>query len=362
MVRFSDIIKLKSGKDSEVKPSVKKDSPTEPPDKKVKEDHFRLSDTQAFRISPKEPLGQDLPKQDNTGLEVITYYEKFIERALDIRNRVKMDQGISPSPILSDLHYIIDNDLINELYEYAMSAKEDYEDMLIHTIDVTFTALKIGKGMNYDIKSLLRLGLAAFLENVGMYKIPDSILKSKGKLRKEDIELIKRHPEMSYEILSWMGERYGWIADVALQVHERSDGSGYPSGLKGGEILELASILGLVDSYMAMIKNRPYREKFIQTDAVKSIVETSKGLFPSKIVKIFLNQISLFPVNSYIKLNNGSIGRVISTDKNQPLRPTIELLFDGSGNRLEEKQVIRLSENPLLFIDSSINADTLPLS
>jgi hypothetical protein len=106
-----------------------------------------------------------------------------------------------------------------------------------------------------------------------------------------------------------------------------------------------------------MIKNRPYRDKFIQTNAIKSIIEASRGKFPGRILKIFLNQISLFPINSYVKLNNGSVGRVVSTNKDKPLRPTIELLYDGKGNQLTSKQIIRLADNPLLYIDSSVNSD-----
>ncbi len=331
----------------------------EPIESKDKVNGFRLSDSQILKMPVKESMPETVTKKKIINADVVTYYERFIERARDIQQRVKSDLGISPSPILSDLHAVIDKDLVDELYEYAMSAKTDHEEMLVHTADVIFTALKIGKGINYDIKRLLRLGLAAFLENVGMYKIPDKILNSTKKLSAEEILIIKKHPESSYEILSQLGERYKWVADAALKTHERADGSGYPYGLKGDEIPELAYILGLVDTYIAMIKNRPYREKFIQTDAIKSIVEASKGRFPSRILKIFLDQISIFPVGSYIKLNNGSIGRVISTNKNKPLRPTIKLLFDGKGKKLENPQTVRLSDNPLLFIDSSVNADNI---
>ena len=349
MVRFSDIIKVGDKKGPKEKPG----------DKSVSTDKFRLSDSQNLKIRDKKFIPADPLLRNDASLEVVTYYEKFIERALEIRERVKSDQGISPSRVLSDLHHVIDKDLIDPIYDYAMSAQEDYENMIIHTIDVTFTSLKVGKGMDYDIKRLLRLALAAFLENVGMYKIPEGILESTRKLSEEEIKLIKRHPEISRDILARLGERYKWLADTAIQIHERYDGSGYPVGLKGNDILELASIIGLADTYMAMIKNRPYREKFIQTDAIKSIVEASRGRFPSRILKIFLDQISLFPINSYIKLNNGSIGRVISTDKNQPLRPAIELLYDAAGNKLIKTQVIKLSENKLLYIDSSISANHL---
>ncbi|MFC1864190.1 HD-GYP domain-containing protein, partial [Thermodesulfobacteriota bacterium] len=221
------------------------------------------------------------------------------------------------------------------------------------------TSLKVGEGMGYDTKMLLRLGLAAFLENVGMYKIPDSILKKTGKLSSDEIAVIKKHPDMSSEILSMMGEQYKWLSDVALQIHERSDGSGYPLGLKGEQISELASIIGLVDIYVAMIKKRPYRVEYMQTVAIKSIIEASKGLFPHRIIKRFLSQVTLFPINSYVRLNNKSIGKVISTDHNQPLKPTIELVYDGLGRRVTERQIIHLPENPLLYIERGVSKENL---
>jgi HD-GYP domain-containing protein (c-di-GMP phosphodiesterase class II) len=157
-----------------------------------------------------------------------------------------------------------------------------------------------------------------------------------------------------------MGERYQWLAEVAVQVHERTDGSGYPYGLKGGEIYDLASIIGLIDVYVAMISDRPYRDKIVPTNAIKFILEKGKEHFPSKIRKIFMSQISLFPINTYIILNNKSIGRVVSTDKDEPLRPTIERLYDSTGKKLERPEVIRLSENPLIYITESIHEKDLP--
>ena len=358
MVRFSDIIKKKD----------KKEPPRKLPENDAKEDGLRLSDSPISTILSDSQLpkasGYSIsagpPSTDNRSLEGITYYEKFLEKAMDIRERVKNDQGISPSPILSDLHYIINNNLVENLYEYTACAPDDYDEVLVHTVEITFACLKVGKGMGYDTKMLLKLGLAAFLENVGMYKIPDSIIKKKGKLGEREIRIIREHPRRSSEILGRMGERYKWLAEVVLQVHERADGSGYPNGLKGKEIHELASIIGLMDTYTAMIKNRAYRDKFVPSDAMKFIIKDSKNLFQPKILKVFLNLISLFPVNTYVRLNDKSIGRVISTDKNQPLRPTIELLYNGLGNKLEEWKVIRLPEHPLLYITESIDEKELP--
>ena len=147
---------------------------------------------------------------------------------------------------------------------------------------------------------------------------------------------------------------------MALQIHERSDGSGYPKGLRGKEIYELSSIIGMVDVYTAMIKRRPYRDKLVQTDVIKYIIKDARAQFPPRIMKVFLNLISLFPVNTYVRLNNNFIGRVRSTDIRNPLRPTIELHSDGHAGKMENREVINLSENPLLFIVESIHEKELP--
>jgi HD-GYP domain-containing protein (c-di-GMP phosphodiesterase class II) len=246
---------------------------------------------------------------EESSSSVISYYEKFVERATNIRDRVRLNQGINPSPILSDLHHILNENLEDKLYGYAIFAPGDYEQLVVHNVEVTFISLMVGRALNYNLKTLLGLGLAAFLENVGMYKIPGSILQKKGKLGEQEMAMVRGHPKSSYEILTRMGERYQWLAEVAFQVHERSDGSGYPHGLSGAEIYELSSIISLIDVYVAMINDRPHREKFEQMDAVKFIIEEGVGLFPAKIRKAFLKQIPLLPVDTHVNHNKKPMGR-----------------------------------------------------
>ena len=358
MVRFSDII-IDGDKEEPTEEST--EVPAEEEDLRLSDSQISrvMSDTQILKLKG-EKSSPVTSFREEWNPEVITYYEKFIERAIDVRSRVRNEQGISPSPILSDLHYILNKDLGEKLYEYAMFEPASGEWLPLHSVHVTFISLILGQGLGYDIKMLLKLGLAALLENVGMYKIPESVLEKKGSLDDKEMAMIREHPKNSYQILSQMGDRYQWLGEVAVQVHERTDGSGYPYGLKGGEIYELPSIIGLTDTYMAMISDRPYRDKIVQTDAIKHIVEEVKGEFPAKIRRVFLNRISLFPVNTYVVLNNKSIGRVLSTEKEQPLRPTIELLYDSAGGKMESREIVRLSENPLLYITENIHERDLP--
>jgi hypothetical protein len=349
MVRFSDIIRIKSkdmGKQGA--PAIR--------DREDKQTSIE-DGTSNFAGSAADQ-GTSAPEYDAP--EVVAYYEKLLARAFDVREKVVNDQVIDPSPILSDLNHIIVRDLTDSLYEYAVSCGGDYDPSVVQSVDVTFASLKVGEGLGYNRKRLLELGFAAYLENVGMYLISETILSKKEKLNESEKAKIFEHPNTSARILSRMNEEYRWVSDVAIQIHERSDGSGYPRGLQGSEISEFASIIGLVDLYIALIGRRPHREKYMQTEAIKLILKEAKRMFPSKVLKTFLNQISLFPVNSYVRLNNKSIGRVTSTEKNQPLRPTIDLIYDGLGNKLERREIIRLIDNPLLYITDSLRESELP--
>jgi HD-GYP domain-containing protein (c-di-GMP phosphodiesterase class II) len=358
MVRFSDIVKDKDKK------KVSKESA----ENKGEQEDSALSNSQIARVLSDSQISMvrmekasfAAPFKEEWNAEVITYYEKFVDRAIDVRARVRNDQGISASPILSDLNDIHNKDLVDKLYEYSMLVPGDQEWVLVHNVHVMFLSLLVGQEMGFDIKMRLKLGLAALLENVGMYKIPESVLEKRGSLDDKETALIREHPKNSYEILAQMGEKYQWLAEVAVQVHERTDGSGYPYGLKGGEVYDLSSVIGLIDVYVAMISDRPYRDKIVQTDAIKYILEKGKDQFPSKIRKVLMHQISLFPVNTYVMLNNKSIGRVLSTDKEEPLRPTIQLLYDSAGKKLDMPEVIQLSQNPLLYITESVHEKDLP--
>ncbi len=300
-------------------------------------------------------LNKDRARDENTIKEAGVYYQKLFTLANKVKLWIRKNRAIDISSIILVLTSIIENNLIDSLYYYLVLEGNKRDESVAHSIDMAIFSIKIGIGMGYDNKRLLVLAMVAFLHDVGMYKIPKNILNKKGKLSDQELKEIQRHPEISADILSKLGDKYRWLADVAIQVHERADGSGYPRGLKGEEIHDYAYIVGLVDIYSAMIKDRPYRDKIEQNRAMRSVIASSKGKFPVKIVKVFLNQISFFPVSSYVRLNDRSIGKVITTNSNFPLKPTVEILHDSLGNRLKEPRIIDLSQESLLYITESID-------
>ncbi|MFQ5930697.1 MAG: HD-GYP domain-containing protein, partial [Acidobacteriota bacterium] len=125
-----------------------------------------------------------------------------------------------------------------------------------HSVNVTILSVRIAQTLKYDLQKQRRLGLAALLHEIGIGWIPDKLLRQAGKVSKR----VRQRSVYSAEILKKLCPDYPWLAITAGQVYEREDGSGFPRGLKGGEILEEAKILGIADVFEACIHDRPYRK------------------------------------------------------------------------------------------------------
>ncbi|HLY96716.1 MAG TPA: HD domain-containing phosphohydrolase, partial [Sideroxyarcus sp.] len=127
-----------------------------------------------------------------------------------------------------------------------------------HQRRVSELAAAIAREMGLPEKQVNGVHLAAMIHDLGKIHIPAEILSKPGKLNEIEYMLIKTHPQAGYDILKDV--RFPWpIADIILQHHEKVDGSGYPQGLKGEQILLEARILTVADVVEAMSSHRPYR-------------------------------------------------------------------------------------------------------
>jgi PAS domain S-box-containing protein/putative nucleotidyltransferase with HDIG domain len=134
----------------------------------------------------------------------------------------------------------------------------------------------IATEMGLDAHVVRGLQIAGYVHDIGKIVVPAEILAKPTKLTKAEFELIKSHPEQGYEVLKEID--FPWqVAQVALQHHERLDGSGYPQGLKGDQILLEARILAVADVVEAMAAHRPYRPS-LGIDAALEEVRKYRGV------------------------------------------------------------------------------------
>ncbi len=256
---------------------------------------------------------------------------------------------------------IIENELTvlnsepKELLQLCLADYENKEDALYcHVVNVSIIALELGKGLGYQKSQLLELGVASFMHDIGLIKYLELINKN-GKLSEEEFREVKNHPANGQEILRKIGGEFmAGTIDVIRQEHERLDGSGYPNGMHEGQISELAQIVGLVDVYEAMTHLRPYRLRFSPPKTMNTILN-KKNAFSSKILKVLLERIGVFPVGTMVRLNTKEIGMVNKENQGLPLRPLVMVMFDESGNKLAQSKQIDLSSNLLICIEECMD-------
>ncbi len=228
-----------------------------------------------------------------------------------------------------------------------------------HPVNVSIFAIKIADHLGFDREKQVEIGMAGLLHDVGMAVVPDKILFKQGKLNNAEIKLFRQRPNFSSKILRTLGDKYAYLAECAVQVYERIDGSGYPRGLKASEMHEYAQLIGLLDMYESLIHSRPQRAKHTPFAAVKEIINTSKNHFQKEYLKALLSIFTAFPIHSYVRLNSDAIGKVIETYPDQPMRPKIQIIYDSQKRKVLTEKIIALPDDPLLHIVDSINEDQI---
>ena len=147
-----------------------------------------------------------------------------------------------------------------------------------HQRRVAWLAGKIAERLGWSEEATGRLHTAALVHDVGKITVPAEILSKPMRLTELEFELVKAHSEAAYTILAPIAFG-GPVADIVLQHHERLDGSGYPNGLRGDEILPGARVLAVADVVEAMITHRPYRPALSLEEALVEIGPESRGRF-----------------------------------------------------------------------------------
>lgn len=144
-------------------------------------------------------------------------------------------------------------------------------------------ARNIAKAMGLSKNQVDGIGMASAVHDFGKICVPVDILSKPGKISRKEFSLIKEHPQSGYNILKDIDFNGAPVADIVLQHHERIDGSGYPFGLVGDEILMESRVVGVADVIEAMASKRPYRKALGMKTAMKEI-KMNRGKFYDPLV------------------------------------------------------------------------------
>ena len=169
----------------------------------------------------------------------------------------------------------LQRNIYNTIYTIVKIVEMRDPYTVIHQQRVANLASSIAREMGLPSEQIEGIRVAGMLHDIGKISIPVEILTKPGKINEYEFSIIRTHPQVGYEILKSIEFPFSWpVAQIVLQHHERLDGSGYPQGLSGEEIILETRILSVADVVEAMASHRPYRPA---NDVEKTLEEISKN-------------------------------------------------------------------------------------
>lgn len=221
-------------------------------------------------------------------------------------------------------------ELVPEVVEMVKSlaatlySKSDYNKQ--HHLEVARMSELLAKVMGLSAQQVEQIRVAGLLHDVGLLKLPKTVVDKEGTLSNEEREIVNQHPLLGAQLLKPVRALRD-ICEILEHHHERWDGTGFPSGMKGEEIPLPARIVAIVDSYHAMISDRPYREAMSHEEALQALQSGAGRQWDPFLIEIFTAVVKSMKTGGGAKLPAGqpaapgSVSAPPSQPQPQPTQP-----------------------------------------
>ncbi|MEO5702293.1 MAG: HD domain-containing phosphohydrolase [Gammaproteobacteria bacterium] len=213
-------------------------------------------------------------------------------------------------------------------------------------IDASVHMLAFGRHLGFPKEQLPTLGIGGLLQDIGNLRLPGDLLRKKESLTQEEYKVVQAHVEHSLSMLtSALGIDSDAIEMVATH-HERQDGSGYPNGLTAEYIGTYGNMAGIVDTFLALTRERPYAEAVPPREALELMLAWRGKYLHGGLMERFIQCIGFYPVGSLVELNSGEVAVVLAQNRVHHFKPKIILILDANKKPYMNPLVLNLSDDP----------------
>lgn len=226
--------------------------------------------------------------------------------------------------------------MLNEQFELGYDQQ--------HALSLSALMVALGIQLDLDRETLMRVGMAGLLMDIGKTALPQRLLKKHGKLTEDEFELVKQHTVLGKEILIKSGIDDEIVLDVCLNHHERSDGSGYRQGLTNDQLSLYAKMAAVCDVYHAIISTKNYSGSYAPAIAIRKMTEWQNAHFDRLVFQAFVRVVGVYPVGTLLQLRSGRIGVVIQQVENLA-RPIVKVFYSLKTNSYILPEVVDLTKS-----------------
>ena len=258
----------------------------------------------------------------------------------DLKAGDNLDVGAVRNAVQPILESVIRNsDAL--LWVSEMQKKDEYT--YSHSLDNCSLAIAFGRHLGLYKEDLRNLAMGLLLMDVGKIKVPDEILNKTSTLSVDEFNEMKKHVYYGVDLLRNTEGINETIINVVLTHHERFDGSGYPSGLKGKQVPVYGRIAAIIDCYTAMTRSSTYRAAIAPHTALQTIYNWRNKYFQDELVEQFLQCLGVYPTGSLVEMSSGEVGMIMSQNRVQRFKPKIMMLLDENKKAYDVSKIVDLT-------------------
>ncbi|MBO5278592.1 MAG: HD-GYP domain-containing protein [Lachnospiraceae bacterium] len=209
------------------------------------------------------------------------------------------------------------------IFDMLHCMRDSSDGVYTHSVNVAVISAVLAKWLRFSAQDQEQLALAGMLHDIGKLTIPENILLKPYKLTEKEYAIVKSHAFKGYNQIK-DAPLDNHIKYGVLMHHERCDGSGYPTGVKGDKIDRYAKVLAIADVYDAMTSSRVYRDSICPFDVIHNFEKDGLQLYEIEYIMTFLKNIANTYIHSQVRLSNGVIGEIIMINNNKLARPVVK--------------------------------------
>lgn len=214
----------------------------------------------------------------------------------------------------------------------------------LHSMAVCALMMALAQRMQMSEEEVRLAGLSGLLHDVGKCRIPLRILNKPGALTPEEWRIMQDHSTLGAQLLRPLD-----VPDLVLQAclhhHEKMDGSGYPSGLKGEQIHQLARMAAICDIYDAVTSDRPYKKGWPPAQALQRMTQWCGSHLDKVIFEQFVQTVGIYPIGSLVRLNTDQLAVVIDATSQSLLTPQVRVFYCITSQQAIEPVVLNLEHS-----------------